>query len=493
VLPTATRKSDAPDTETGETKTVDPGLIKAVEEKYAPQLTELDESIKSLSDKIDERREDGGDASKEEVDDLTKKLSDLAETQKSLLAEREQERTNARIESLGETAKSLSEAIAAAREPHSDFSLGRSTQPESPDGPYDGTEFSFFKDAAKAMQNENGEEWKRWEEAVTEKAMTQASGSTGGYLVPPEVSSELLQIKEQSNILRPLFNSIQVNADVLRIAAQTSGLLAGWVAELAEKPESELSFGEISVNVFWKAGMAVVSNQLLRNSNPSIDRLIYSDLGRRLAALEEIAFISGTGVGQPLGILRTPGVQYSGDNESGGASAYNGSNQDDLLDAIVDAITAIYTEYFGGPNAIIMHPRTWAYLIKGKTNQGEYIIGNPSQVSAEGGRRTAALPGYGAGPNPTGQLFGFPVYTTRNMPTNAGANDDEGRIIVGNFQEGLVLDPRPDHARLLGARLLPHQPDHLPGRGRGRLHRRALPQGLLHHRWTGPGRQVRYA
>lgn len=427
----ATAKSDSAASE----ETVDTGLIQAVEDKFRPELEELTESMKSLAEEAEEASKSSADDSEDRVKAATAKIGELDEKVKSLTADRDRALLGAQVESLRSSEKSLRELISAAREPHSDFSLGQESTDEDAD-PYTSGERSFFQDAAKAFKNEGGPEFTRWMEATKEKAMTQATGSTGGYLVPPQVDSQLLRIREQSNILRPLFSNIQVNSDVLRIAAQTSGLLAGWVAELAEKPESELTFGEISVNVFWKAGMSVVSNQLLRNSNPSIDTLIYSDLGRRLAALEEIAFISGTGTGQPLGILNTPGVQFAGDGLSGGA-AFTSTDVDDLLDEIVDGITAIYTEYFGAPNGILMHPRTWARIIKHRKADAtsEYVVGPPSNRSA-----TDSLPGYGSAPNPTGSLFGLPVYTTRNVPTNAGAADDESRVVIGNFQEGLILD-----------------------------------------------------
>jgi HK97 family phage major capsid protein len=438
-------KSDTAEPTTDEKSEDAKPLIQEIEKKYSEQFGEIEETVKSLAEQAEELAGSKDESSREEAEKVTKQLEDLDQRTKSLQAERDREVVNAQIEALGSTAKSLGEFVKAAREPHSDFSLGDFDPAAKPErGPYGpGGELSFYKDAAKALTiGESTEEWKRWEEQLTEKAMTQASGSTGGYLVPPQVSDELIQIREQSNVLRPLFSKIQVNADVLRIAAQTSGLLAGWVAELAEKPESELTFGEISVNVFWKAGMSVVSNQLLRNSNPSIDTLINSELGRRLAALEEIAFISGSGVGQPLGILNTPGVQYSGDGASGGA-AFTSTSVDDLLDEIIDAITAIYTEYFGAPNAILMHPRTWARIIKARkedaTAEYAFVVGPGSR---QDGARTAtdSLPGYTGAPNPTGALFGLPVYTTRNVPTNAGAGDDESRVVVGNFQEGLILD-----------------------------------------------------
>lgn len=437
------RKSDDPAAQEGaEGQEETPNLVQQVENEFKPQFDELAESMKALSEKAEEAAQS---EDRDAVEKATKEIEELSEREKALTFERDRALLPAQIESLRNSEKSLREFISAAREGgHDDFALGTGAPSKEEQEAIYGrdAERSFFVDAHKSLAKSDQDAEERWQSQMIQKAMVQATGSTGGYLVPPQVSDQLLRFREQSNVLRPLLSRIQVDADVLRFAAQTSGLLAGWVAELAEKPESELTFGEISVNVFWKAGMAVVSNQLLRNSNPSIDGLIYSDLGRRLAALEEIAFISGSGEGQPLGILRTPGVIHNGVNNDYGLTPNFANTVEALLDEIIDGITAIYTEYFGAPNAILMHPRTWARIVKERKEDAtaEYIIGPPSSASGGGRDASDPLPGYGPGPNPTGRLFGLPVYTTRNMPTNAGADDNESRVIIGNFQEGLILD-----------------------------------------------------
>lgn len=390
---------------------------------------EFDGKFETLNSRFEEKSEELEAASgdNEKVEAVSKAIADIQDEVKELTVERDQRIKDAEFDSVKGEVVELRKALEDARKPGETFQLPGVTEEET--NPF-GTDTSFYATARKACFTNDKAALELWEEAMASKAMTEASGTTGGYLVPPQVSTELIQLREQSNILRPLFSRVQVSADVYRIAAQTSGLTAAWVAELAEKPKSELGFGEISVNVFTKAGMAVVSNQLLQDSNPSIDGLINRDLAKRLAALEEIAMISGSGNGQPKGILNTEGVQTT--NFSAAWSV------DALLDNIIDAITSIYTNYFGAPNAIVMHPRTWGQIVKARNPDfgAQFLIGPP-----HGGREgTDRLPGFGSGANPTGLLFGLPVYTTRNVPINRGANDDESRVIVGAFDEGLILD-----------------------------------------------------
>jgi HK97 family phage major capsid protein len=69
-----------------------------------------------------------------------------------------------------------------------------------------------------------------------------------------------------------------------------------------------MTLATITASIFTAAGLATISNQLLADSNPAVDGLVTSDLTKRLVALEETAFLTGSGTGQPLGILNTPGL-----------------------------------------------------------------------------------------------------------------------------------------------------------------------------------------
>ena len=380
--------------------------------------------VEAKATKIAEQLESTGDTAEQEQ--LKTDLKAVKDELAPLIAEREKAVAAAERDSLKAEVKTLKESFDDLRAP-AGFSLGVPTG-DADKAVYGAkSERSFYADA-KAAFSGNSRAMERIEEALGQKAMTEGTGSAGGYLVPDEISSELLELRQANAVLRPLFSKVQVESDTLRIASVTSGLTAGWVAELAEKPVSDLAFAEISTSVFTAAGLAVVSNQLLADSTPSVDGLVNADLARRLANLEEVAFINGSGTGQPRGILNTSGVN---------AIPLTSTVEADLLDAIIDAITAIYTNYYGGPNAIVMHPRTWARLVKAKTDDGAYLLGGPD---VQGRTATQGLPGYGSGPVPFGTLFGLPVYCTPNVPTNLGAGTDESRVIVGNFDEGLILD-----------------------------------------------------
>lgn len=399
---------------------------------------EFDEKFDKLSKSFEEKQAEIEGTPPEDAakrDELKKALEGLQGEVKDLTAERGERLREAEWQSIQSEHETLKKAFEDLRTAPNIFGGTASTGDEVIYG--EGSGRSFFEDASTLIKGSIGgqvdsETRERYENSL-EKAMTEGTGSAGGFLVPPQISSEIIQLRQQDAVLRPLFSSVNINTTTLKIASVESGLVAGWVAELAQKPLGDLTFAELSVDTFTAAGLAVASNQLLRDATPSVDTLINSDLARRLRALEEVAFIDGSGTNQPRGILNTTGV---------GTTVYDDASPTvpELLDAVQDAITSIYTTYFGAPNAIVMHPRTWAYIVKAResASPSTYIVGSPGS-NPLGRRAQDDIPGYTGGAVPHGYLFGIPVFCTANMPTNKGGGT-ESRIIVGNFKEGLVLD-----------------------------------------------------
>ncbi len=384
------------------------------------ELGQATEKAEHLASKLED-----GSISSEDQKSIKSELEQLSGTVADLKTEKEQRLVEEERSTMKEQVKSLTELVEELRKPGETFEFAGGVPVESGDeNPW--AEKSFYADAklalrrtspdAKAIQRiidaSGGEE--------AHKAMVEGTDSAGGYLVAPQVSDELVRLKTYRTPLRSLFSSINVTTDTLQIAQQTGGLTAAWTDELATKTAADMTFGQISVSVFTAAGLAVVSNQLLQDSNPSIDSLINSDLARRLAILEEVAFINGSGTGQPRGILNTASV---------GTVTYTDATPTagETLDAIIDAI-ALTQDNKNEPTDIVLHPKIWTRLIKSRESDGHYTL----EASFQNRSAQQALP--------SRTLFGLPVTLSYNVPTNLGAGTNESRIIVGDFKQGLILD-----------------------------------------------------
>lgn len=274
--------------------------------------------------------------------------------------------------------------------------------------------------------NEDGKALTAIAEGVSSGFGVGGASNTGGFLVRPQVERQIVLARELDNVLRPLCSKINVTTNAISLDQLTISTVAGWVAELAEKPSGgSMALASVTANVFTAAGLAVLSNQLLADSNPGIDQLAIQDIAKRLVALEETAFLNGTGTGQPLGILNTPGISTTAYTDATGTA-------NELVDVILDAIAAVEAAH-GSPSGILMHPRTWTAILKAKTSAGGYILSPDSNNPDVQSQRTVFH-----GPQKT--LWGYPVFTTNRMPTNLGGGTNESRVIVGDFREALILD-----------------------------------------------------
>lgn len=387
------------------------------------ELSEIITKIEALESRASEL------LSKAETDATADVKSFMTEIEESIRPEIERLKSERALKEREEEVKALSakvttldEVINDLKKPIGPFHIGRTDGKSivtDEDSPYEGEDAkSFFADVRAAGKGD-GEARARLMSAAGTKAMTEGVAAQGGYLVEKQIERQIVEVRESDNVLRGLCSKLNVTTNELQLDQLTLGTAAGWVAELATKIEStSLSKSTVSASVFTAAGLATISNQLLADSNPAVDRLVTADLAKRLVALEETAFIAGSGTGQPLGLLNTPGLQAVG------LTSVEVTDDGGMLDAVLDAIAAVQTQH-GEPTAIVMHPRTWTRILKAKDAQGTYLVGPDSVQSS----RTT-----------TKSLFGYRVVTSNRVPTNLGTGTNESRIIVGDFSEALILD-----------------------------------------------------
>lgn len=70
---------------------------------------------------------------------------------------------------------------------------------------------------------------------------------------------------------------------------------ASWIDEEGAYPESDDSFGQVSIGAYKVATMLKVSDELLNDSVFDLEAYISKEFGRRIGAKEEEAFFTGDG------------------------------------------------------------------------------------------------------------------------------------------------------------------------------------------------------
>jgi len=146
-----------------------------------------------------------------------------------------------------------------------------------------------------------------------DRALSMGVGAGGGFLVPPEFAEMLTAIQPQDAIVRPRAQvipagdspdaSVTIPADDQGGAKGVySGVNVVWTGEGATKHETEPALRQLELAPKEVSAYTVLSDKLLRNA-AAAGPYVENKLRQAILAAEDVAFISGTGVAQPLGFL----------------------------------------------------------------------------------------------------------------------------------------------------------------------------------------------
>ncbi|MFD5419492.1 phage major capsid protein [Streptomyces sp. NPDC127069] len=134
----------------------------------------------------------------------------------------------------------------------------------------------------------------------------------GGFLVPETLRSQLLQLALEMAVVRPRATVVPMESARVpfpMIDATTNagtvygGMVAYWGEESAALTESAAKFARVVLDAKKLTGLSVVPNELLQDSLISFAALVETLWPQALAFFEDVAFMSGSGVGEPLGFL----------------------------------------------------------------------------------------------------------------------------------------------------------------------------------------------
>ncbi|MGP3917675.1 phage major capsid protein [Nonomuraea sp. 10N515B] len=148
--------------------------------------------------------------------------------------------------------------------------------------------------------------------AEIRNAASSVSPADGGFLVPETLRSQLLEIALEMAVVRSRatvvpMDSARVPFPTIDVTSNASslfgGMIAYWGEESAALTESDPKFGRVVLDAKKLTGLSVVPNELLQDSIISFSALIERLWPMVLAFEEDAAFMTGSGVGEPLGFL----------------------------------------------------------------------------------------------------------------------------------------------------------------------------------------------
>lgn len=223
----------------------------------------------------------------------------------------------------------------------------------------------------------------------------------GGYLVPDEYDTRLIDVLEEENIMRKLGTKITTSGEhKINIAATKPA--AAWIEEGGALTFGDATFSQILMDAHKLHVAVKVTEELLYDNAFNLENYIITQFGKALANAEEDAFFNGDGTGKPLGLFAEVG---------GGTVAKTVTSV--KSDDVIDLVYALKRPYRKNA-AFIINDKNLASLRKLKDNNQAYIW-QPSYQAGEPDR-----------------LLGYPVYTSAYAPEDGIAFGDYSYYNIGD-------------------------------------------------------------
>lgn len=244
------------------------------------------------------------------------------------------------------------------------------------------------------------------------KALTLSTNANGGFLAPQEFGTELIKLLREYSPLRQYAKVIGIESASIIYPRRLTSTSATWVSEIAARTESGMTFEQVTLNAFELATYTDVSNQLLADNVYNLEGELLADYAETFGKVEGLAFVNGTGSGQPKGIMTATGIA---EVKTGAAAAFPGTNPADVLIGMYHKIPTTFAQ----AGVWLMNRNTLSVIRTWKDTTGQYLVLNPI---TQGGAST---------------LLGRPIVEMLDMD-DIGAN--KYPIIFGDMSGYRIVD-----------------------------------------------------
>lgn len=253
-------------------------------------------------------------------------------------------------------------------------------------------------------------------ETVLKAAVAAGTTTDAGWAKPlveyQTMANEFVELLRPETIIGKIQGLRRVPFNV-KMPAQTAGSTVGWVGEGAPKPVSALSFNTMSLGTAKAAGIVVLTDELVRFSNPAAEAIVRGDLTAAIAQFLDKDFVDPAKAA-------SAGVSP--------ASITNGITPVVATGVTADHLRADVKALFG------------TFLAANLSPAGSVWVMTPTQALAIGMMQNALgqneFPGIGMN---GGTFFGLPVVLSENIPANTGVTPG-ARIILVKASEILLAD-----------------------------------------------------
>lgn len=249
------------------------------------------------------------------------------------------------------------------------------------------------------------------------KANSVNSDEDGGYLVTPEMSSEIVTKIYESSPIRQLASVQVISSDALEIMEDLELIQSGWVGEMQPRGNTDTAkLKMIKIPTHELFAQPLATQKLLDDASINVEMWIAGKAAQKFALDEATAFVSGDGVGKPKGLLSYAAGTSFGQVEQQETSTSLAIKADDLID-----LNYLLKADYKKNGAWLAKRQVIKEFRKLKDTQGRYLW--------EPGLNGAAQ----------ATLLGSPVYEANDMSDLAANNL---AVAFGDFKAGYQIVDR---------------------------------------------------
>jgi HK97 family phage major capsid protein len=136
--------------------------------------------------------------------------------------------------------------------------------------------------------------------------------SDGGFLVPEEFRTEIQSLALEKAIVRPRAQVIPMGSATLsfptvdatsNVSTVFGGIVVYRTEEGEEFVESQAKFARIKLEPTKQTALAYITNEVIKDTNGALTAWLMANLPSAMAWYEDLDYLTGTGAGEPLGVL----------------------------------------------------------------------------------------------------------------------------------------------------------------------------------------------
>ncbi|SHL10548.1 phage major capsid protein, HK97 family [Nitrosospira sp. Nsp11] len=218
--------------------------------------------------------------------------------------------------------------------------------------------------------------------------MSTTTASEGGYTVQSEIAKELVDKLKGYKGVREVASQITTGTGNPLSYPTSDGTseTGEWIAENVTATDADVTFGTVALNVF-KAGSKVITIplELLQDTSIDIVGLINNRIRDRIGRVANTGFTTGSGTGQPNGIITAASV---------GKTGTTGQTLTVTYDDLVDLVDSLDYAYHDGTLKFMMSQTMRKTVRKIKDTVGRPVW-TPSYDKGIAGGLADELLGYG--------------------------------------------------------------------------------------------------